>query len=397
MSKIKPSELFFKIPNQPNVDLLVIAGEHSGDELAAKCIKGLFERHPGLNIVSIGGAKLEKEGTDLIFNLVEHSVVGFIDVFKKYPFFRHLFEQTISWIEVHRPKHICFVDYPGFNLRLSKALRKKRLSLKGGGSIRLHYYVSPQIWIWKSKRRFEMAKNLDGLACLLPFEKECYSDTNLPVSYVGHSFADKSHQLMVSYNSNGPILMLPGSRFNSVKRIAPIIFQAFIQLSEKFNDLDGIVIYPSDSIKRLLEGMIKEFPQIEGRVTLVNNESSLVNTRAVIMSSGTMSLNMALASIPGVIIYSLSPINYWLVQSLGKIGFIGLANLILDQNVYPELLQKEAKSDKIVAAITPFLTNKSCLDNFIDASNLIRHKLNDERDESVSEWLESQMDLDVLS
>ncbi len=397
MSKIKPSELNLKIPNRSNVDLLVIAGEHSGDELGAKCIKCLFERHPDLNIVSIGGPKLRKEGTDLIFNLVEHSVVGFIDIFKRYPFFKRLFEETIAWIEVHRPKHILFIDYPGFNLRLSKALRKKRLSLKGGGSIGLHYYVSPQIWAWKSKRRFEMATNLDGLACLLPFEKKYYADTNLPVSYVGHPFADKSHQLPVSYDSNGAVLMLPGSRFNSVKRIAPIIFQAFSQLAEKFDKLDGIVIYPSDSIKQLLENIINRFPQIKGSVTLVNNEKSKLKARAVIMSSGTMSLNMALASIPGVIIYSLSTINYWLIQSLGKIGFIGLANLILDQNVYPELLQKNAKSDKIENLIFPFIANEASLDDFLDASNLIRHKLNDDREESVCEWLEYQMDLDILS
>jgi lipid-A-disaccharide synthase len=190
-------------PTDSKIDLLIIAGEHSGDELAAYFVKNLLKKNPNLKIAALGGEKLKESGVELVFNMVDHSVMGLVDVIKNYPFLKRLFNDTLNWIEKYQPKHICFVDYPGFNLRLAEALRKKQLSLKGGGKVGLHFYVSPQIWAWKSKRRFKMAKVLDSLGVLLPFEKECYSDTDLPVTYLGHPFAEIDYPLPVEYDSKG--------------------------------------------------------------------------------------------------------------------------------------------------------------------------------------------------
>lgn len=375
-------------PTSGAVDLFIIAGEHSGDELAAACIDRLKERQPNLRIACLGGPKLKASGADLIFNLVDHSVVGVVDVLKNYGFFKSLFDQCLDWIERYRPKHICLVDYPGFNLRLAKALRERKLSKKGGGSIGIYYYVSPQIWSWKSKRRFEMARSLDALAVLLPFEKECYADTNLSVSFVGHPFAETGHSLPVYYDAEGPLLMLPGSRVHAVEKIAPIIFQAFTELVARLDKLKGVVIYPSAPILSLLEQQLAHFPNIADRIEFIHKDRVPIGVCATIMSSGTMSLNMALASIPGVIIYSMSRLNYWLLSLLVRIRFIGLANIILDQNIYPELIQKAAQPEAIVELIAPLLEDKAHLDSFIDASNALKHKLYHAREISVSDWLE---------
>ena len=374
-------------PSDGKVDLLIIAGEHSGDELAAHMVQNLLEENPHLKIAALGGDRLKESGVELVYNMVDHSVMGLVDVIKNYSFLKSLFDNTLSWIKEHQPRHICFVDYPGFNLRLARALKELRLSQKGGGEIGLHYYVSPQIWAWKSKRRFKMAKTLDSLGVLFPFEKECYSDTDLPVTYLGHPFAEKNYPLPVEYDPDGKILLLPGSRIKSIEMIAPIIFEAFQRISAKDSSLSAVILYPSQKVQISLEAILRSYPTLTDKVSLVKNDSTKLKVKGAIMSSGTISLSMALASVPGVIIYKLSQLNYWLLRTLVKVRFIGLANLILDQSIYPELLQKRAKVENIVNELTPYLNKQESIDDFMDASNLLRYKLIDDREMSASEWI----------
>ena len=374
-------------PSDGKVDLLIIAGEHSGDELAAHMVQNLLEENPHLKIAALGGDRLKESGVELVYNMVDHSVMGLVDVIKNYSFLKSLFDNTLSWIKEHQPRHICFVDYPGFNLRLARALKELRLSQKGGGEIGLHYYVSPQIWAWKSKRRFKMAKTLDSLGVLFPFEKECYSDTDLPVTYLGHPFAEKNYPLPVEYDPDGKILLLPGSRIKSIEMIAPIIFEAFQRISAKDSSLSAVILYPSHKVQISLEAILRSYPTLTDKVSLVKNDTTKLKVKGAIMSSGTISLSMALASVPGVIIYKLSQLNYWLLRTLVKVRFIGLANLILDQSIYPELLQKRAKVENIVNELTPYLNKQESIDDFMDASNLLRYKLIDDREMSASEWV----------
>jgi lipid-A-disaccharide synthase len=381
----------FSSPSDGEVDLLIIAGEHSGDELAAHMVKHLLEKHPQLKVAALGGEKLKQSGAKLVFNMVDHSVMGLVDVIKNYSFLKRLFNNTLDWIEKYQPKHICFVDYPGFNLRLAKVLKAKQLSQKGGGHIGLHYYVSPQIWAWKSQRRFKMAKVLDSLGVLFPFEKKWYSDTNLPVTYLGHPFAEKDYPLPVEYDPNGTILLLPGSRIKSIEVIAPTIFKAFQQIVLEDDSLTGVVLYPSQQVERYLKTLLESYPALTDKVSLVKNDSVKLKVKGAIMSSGTISLSMALASLPGVILYKLSNLNYALVRILIKVRFIGLANLILDQSIYPELLQKEATVDNIVSHFTPCLSNQDSINDFMDASNVLKYKLLDEREMSASEWIAGQI------
>ena len=378
-------------PSDVKIDLLVIVGEHSGDELAAHMVKNLLAQNPQLKVVALGGNKLRESGAELIFNMVDHSVMGLVDVVKNYSFLKSLFDNTLEWIKEYQPKHICFVDYPGFNLRLAQALKKMQLSRKGGGAIGLHYYVSPQIWAWKSQRRFKMAKVLDSLGVLFPFEKKCYSDTDLPVTYVGHPFAEKDYPLPVEYDPNGVVLLLPGSRMKSIEIIAPIIFEAFQKISAKDDSLMGVILYPSQQVERYLETILQSYPALSGKVNLVKNDSTKLKVKGAIMSSGTISLSMAIASVPGVIIYKLSKLNYWLLRILIKVRFIGLANLILDQSIYPELLQKEARVEAIVNYFSPYLNKQDSIDDFMDASNVLKYKLIDEREMSASEWISEQI------
>lgn len=373
------------------VDLLVIAGEHSGDELASDLISELRTNKPDLSIVSIGGNQMEKLRVPLLFNLVDHSVFGFIDVLKNYAFFKQLLENCLEWIHLYQPKNICFIDYPGFNLRLAKALYQKGLSLKAGGRIKLFYYVSPQIWAWKRERRFIMEKYIDALATLLPFEKKHYEDTALPVTYVGHPFAKSNYPLKIQYHSQGPILLLPGSREGSVKKLCPILLDTFKKLKEVDPKLSACIVYPSELIRTTVENILDHYPELVDSVCLIKNDFKQLNCRMTIMSSGTMSLTVALSAIPGIVIYSLSSLNYWILKFLVRVPYISLANLILGRELYVELIQKQANTNNILTHLKPLLSDSKSEVNFRVASNEIKKALYEDREMGVADWLRSEM------
>ena len=237
-------------PAEGRVDLLIVAGEHSGDEHGARMVRELRAKQPGLVIAALGGPGLAAAGVQLLHDMTATSVVGFVEVLKNYPFFRQLFNETLRWIGEHRPKAVCFVDYPGLNLRLAAALRERGLSVKGGGPIRTLYYISPQIWAWKAKRRFTMARDLDAMAVIFPFEVGCYADTTLPVEFVGHPFVAPGHIAPVRHDPAGPVLLLPGSRKQAVARIFPALLEGF----RAFGGREAVVLYPSEEILTVLRG-----------------------------------------------------------------------------------------------------------------------------------------------
>ena len=166
MAEQLPAPAAFPAPINGQPDLLIIAGEHSGDEHAALLVADLRAKNPDLKVACLGGVELQAAGAQLLYDLTAVSIVGFVEVVKHFGFFRSLFNLTLDWIERYQPKHVCFVDYPGFNLRLADRLAKRGLSQKGGGDIGVSYYIGPQVWAWKAKRRFTMERVLDRLGVI---------------------------------------------------------------------------------------------------------------------------------------------------------------------------------------------------------------------------------------
>ena len=323
------------------MDVLIIAGEHSGDEHGARLVRELRAKQPGLTVAALGGPELAGAGAQLLHDLTSSSVVGLVEVLKNYPFFRALFNETLRWIAEHRPRAVCFVDYPGLNLRLAAALRERGLSVKGGGAIKLLYYISPQIWAWKAKRRFTMARDLDAMAVIFPFEVACYADTTLPVEFVGHPFVAPDHVPPVRFDPAGPVLLLPGSRQQAVARIFPVLLDGF----RAFGGRDAVVLYPSDYILAVLRAA-----NPPKNVRLVPTGEPLA-AAAVLTSSGTMSMHCALVAIPGVIAYRTNPLTYLLARWWVKIEYIGIANLLLKEPMYPEFIQGAATAPALAAEL----------------------------------------------
>jgi lipid-A-disaccharide synthase len=332
-------------------DLLVVAGEHSGDEHAARMVAGLLERRPDLRVAALGGPKLAAAGAQLLFDMTSVAVVGFAEVVRHLGFFKALMAETVSWIGRHRPRHLCLVDYPGFNLRLAKALRAGGLSRKGGGRVAISYYISPQVWAWKKGRRFRMAETLDRLGVIFPFEVECFADTSLPVEFVGHPFVEPGFTPPFLHDAGAPVLLLPGSRSAAVGRIFPVLLRSLELALKEEPGLRARAVYPGAEIRACLEDLIAERPGLAGAVELVPNTGLRSPASAVLMSSGTMSLACALSGLPGAIVYRLNPFSYWLGRVLVDVPYIGIANLLLDRPLHPEFIQGAARPQRLAAQL----------------------------------------------
>ncbi len=338
-------------PKFDKCDLLVIAGEHSGDEHAAKMLNSLYAKSPNLNVCTIGGAMLRATKAQFLFDLAEHAVVGLVEVLKNFSFFKSFLDAMVEWIDKYRPRAICLVDYPGLNLALAKALYKRGISAKGGGNVKILYYISPQIWAWKAKRRFKMEKLLDSLAVIFPFEKDCYKDTSLDVEFVGHPFLEEDTKSNLVYDKSGKIMLLPGSRMGAISRIFPAMLEtARLMPKEEF-----LVVFPDARIKGKLDEIMQGFGDVAPRVEFIKSDATEIKAKSVLMSSGTMSLSVNLAGIPGAIMYIANPITYFLGRMLVKIDYLGICNIILGETAWKEFIQFDAKP-KVLAEYMNYST-----------------------------------------
>jgi len=370
--------------NKP-VDVLFIAGEHSGDEHAARLLRKCLRENPDLEVAAIGGENLRQSGAHLLYNPLESAVVGFVEVLRHLDYLKALMDLTYEWIAENRPKVVCFVDYPGFNLRIAKRLFQNGISHKAGGNVKLAYYISPQIWAWKAKRRFTMEKQLDGLGVIFPFEVESYQDTQLPVEFVGHPFVDPDYQLPVSLDPAGNILLLPGSRKTPISRIFPVMMKTFYRVKEKIPGLKADVMYPTPTIRRQLEQLVAQHGNPEDIHLIPNSET--FSARAVMTSSGTISLVCALAAIPGILMYRTNTLTYQMALFLVKIRTIGIANIILGKFIHPEYLQSAMKPEEMAADMIRQLEDSNAIDRTRQLSDELKTRLASDDPQKSAKWL----------
>jgi lipid-A-disaccharide synthase len=381
MAELKKLPFYLPSPRDGGVDVLIIAGEHSGDQHAAEMLRGALAQRPGLRVAALGGPELAAAGAQLLHDLTASSVVGFVEVLKNYSFFRALFHETLRWIGEHRPAAVCFIDYPGFNLRLAAALHARGLSVKGGGKIKTLFYISPQIWAWKARRRFTMAQHLDALAVIFPFEVKCYADTSLPVEFVGHPFTARDYVAPVRYDAGGPVLLLPGSRRQAVARIFPPMLAGF----RAFGEREAVVIFPSEEIAAVLRAA---HPPANVRLQTAGEP---VAAAAVLTSSGTMSMHCALAGIPGAIVYRANPLTYVLGRALVSVPFLGIANLLLGEPMYPEFIQSAATPKNLSRELAACARNTARREKTAEQALRLR-KILQQPSNGPAEWLLRQLD-----
>ncbi len=369
----------------------MIAGEHSGDQHAARLLCQLYDRYPTVSpnrVAAMGGKELQKQSGTFLCEMTNHAVVGVVEVLRHYPFFRRLMQETVRWVLQHKPAVICLIDYPGFNLRLAAILRKR--TQQGNYHPRIVFYISPQLWAWKSHRRFAMARNLDSLAVIFPFETEVYKDTTLNVEYVGHPFVGTGMQYPVKYDPHGPLLLLPGSRSGPVQKIFPLLAETFLRLRRHYPDMQAVVLVPSLADEHKIHSLWKDAGGTAG-LTVKSVDEGVQGGGAVLTSSGTMSLYCALAGIPGGIVYRANPLTFWLGKRIVRIPWLGMVNILLNRNAWPEFLQGSANPAVLETFIQDLHAQSTAPDRYAAIAEELNQLLQPSQRGDAADWLQRQL------
>ena len=389
MSAFPSIPAHFDRPRSGEVDVLVVAGEHSGDQHAAKVVADLLKARPGLRIAAFGGPELRAAGAQLLMDMTTFSAVGIVEILSAYPFYRKLFARMVAWTTQWKPKVVVLVDYPGLNLRLANELRKAGLSRAGFGETAVIQYVSPQLWAWKPKRRFTMARDLDSVGTIFPFEPAVYADTKLDARFVGHPFAESDHQPALKYDPEGPVLLLPGSRPKPVRKIFPALVEAFALFRKDHPKRRALVLHTGGEVHAELYRLLAEYGDQAKGIDLRPVSEGPAAGCAALVSSGTMSLTVALAGIPGAVVYRANPLTWIVGRRLiaGRVDNLGIANILLKRQAWPEYLQGACEPAPLAARLRECVDAPGPREQAVtDAAELLR-LLSAQSGSTPAEWV----------
>ncbi|MEM0896598.1 MAG: lipid-A-disaccharide synthase [Verrucomicrobiota bacterium] len=327
--------------------LYLIAGEHSGDTLGTGLMQALEAKVPGAEFIGLGGPEMNARAPGIRDWVEEAAVVGLWEVLKKYGYFKKEFDRTLGEIKAARPEAVIFVDYPGFNLRMAKAVRKAGLPTK------LVFFISPQVWAWNQGRIPRMAKMLDLMLCIFPFEKPLYEAHGLRTEFIGHPMVKRLSEARIdSPREDNLIAFLPGSRVREVEKLFPACLDAVHILRESLPDARFVVSAASDKLARNMRRMQGD----EGLCTIETGSVYHLMQRATCgaVASGTASLEAAYFGLPYCLIYKASLFTYLAARALMKVEHLGMANILAGEEVVKELLQFDCTGERIAAEILSF-------------------------------------------
>jgi lipid-A-disaccharide synthase len=332
--------------------LYVVAGEASGDSRGAELLAALSRELPGLGIVGAGGPKMQALAGEPFLEWSGEAVVGFWDVLKKYGYFRAQFHRMLGEIERLQPAALLLVDYPGFNTRLARALRERR------PDIPIFFYISPQVWAWNRGRIPKMAKYLDLMLCIFPFEKELYEASGLRTEFVGHPMLDSLPAFRVTQpRSTDLVGLFPGSRDREVRRLFPVMLEAARQLSVRHPGLRFEVAAANPRVAAWMMEYQKRAGFDSSFCRMGHGRFHALAQEAVVgmVCSGTATLEAAYFGLPMVITYQVSWPTWVLGRWLVKLPRIGMPNILAGREIAPELLQGEATPQTLSRAVGALL------------------------------------------
>lgn len=376
---------------------LIIAGEPSGDTRGAELVLALKEKNPSITFYGAGGPKMKEAGVTIWHNLVSYAFVGFTDVLKNYRFFKGAFDSLTASLSQEHPDGIILIDYPGFNLRFAKAV--KRI-----GTVPIFYYISPQIWAWGSKRIHLIKKVVDQMIVVFPFEEELYRQAGVPVTFVGHPFLDSVKPTMSCQEAlqkfglapeKTTIALLPGSRLDEVKKHLPVTIEAAEILSKEFPNLQFIIAKPETLPESIYEEIARKVSNRspspfssppnggrgvgEGGILIRVIESHMYDilhiSDAAMVSSGSATLETALMNVPMVVIYKTHWLNFLLGRLVVKIPNIALVNVVAGKRIVPELIQHHATGTAIAKALRPMIGPVEMAEYVREELKKVRHQL----------------------
>ncbi|MDP8260410.1 MAG: lipid-A-disaccharide synthase [Candidatus Gygaella obscura] len=340
-------------------NIVIVAGEPSGDSHAANLVRKLKNTNPELIFSGLGGYQMQKEGVKILHNLSELAVVGFFEVLKNYKKIKAIFEELLTHIEKKQPEAIILVDYPGFNLRLAKKIKEKNKNIK------IVYYISPQIWAWNKNRISLIKQVVDKMVVFFKFEESLYKNEAVDVDFVGHPLLDwvnitkDKNEFIKRYDLDSDkklIALLPGSRKNEIKKNLSVMLKSCLLFSKKNRSAQFVILKPAE----LNIGLFKEITsRLTLKILIIENDTynGIGASDFCLVASGTATLETAILNKPMFIIYKVNFLTWLIAKMLIKIDYIGLVNVVAGQKIIPEYIQFDAQARRIAYDMNLVLNN----------------------------------------
>ncbi len=354
---------------------MIAAGEASGDLHGSNLVKAAKEMSPGLEFFGMGGERLRAAGVDLLVDLEHMSLMGVAEIVSKLGHVWSSLNLLKAAMAERRPAALVVIDYPDFNLNLAKAAHRL--------GIPVFYYITPQVWAWRRGRLKTMARYVDCLAVILPFEEKFFRGAGLNATFVGHPLLDALPEPRprpdvrreLGLDPDRPLLALfPGSRKPLVGQLMPIMLETVRLLRQKRPEL-AVAVAQAETLNRdFLDGFLSGAPDgieiIHGRSHQLQNAAD-----AALAASGTTTLETALMLTPMVVVYRLKWLSWLIGKLLISVDHVSLANLIAGRRLVPELLQNEARPDKIAAELERILNDPAVMSDMVAGLREVREKL----------------------
>jgi lipid-A-disaccharide synthase len=324
-----------------------VAGEASADNHGAALMRALRNADPGLRLVGRGGPQMKSIAGAGFRNWIEQSgVLGLWEVIKHYGYFRRQFHEALRETAENKPDAVVLIDYPGFNLRLARALRRRSQTQK------IIYYISPQVWAWNRGRIKKMARWLDLMLCIFPFEADLYNESGLRTIFVGHPMIERLAGTKIDIQRDpNQVGLFPGSRAREIRKIFPILIETAHELRKSKPDLRFEIAAASDELARQIESLLPS--QDRDLFAIKVGETSEIMQRSFvgIVASGSATLEATYFRMPFVLIYKVAWPTYVAGRALVKVKYLGMPNVLADKEVVPEFIQHRAQANELAKAI----------------------------------------------
>jgi lipid-A-disaccharide synthase len=336
-----------------------VAGEVSADNHGAALMRSLRVLDPELKFIGRGGPQMQEVAGAQFKNWIgDAAVLGLWEVLRKYGYFREQFRQTLNEIQQSKPDAVVLIDYPGFNLRLARAVRRQS---QGHKTI---YYISPQVWAWNRGRIKRMAHFIDLMLCIFPFETDLYAASGLRAVFVGHPMIERLEtQKIDTHRDQNLIGLFPGSRSREVRKIFPVMIQAARRLLQFNPTLRFQVAAASEELAHEISEQLADRQAIE--ITVGQTATIMQRAFVGMVASGSATLEAAYYGMPFVLIYKVAWPTYVAARLVVNVDFLGMPNLLAGKEVVPEFIQHEAKPDAILKAVRLLMDHSPARDRMI--------------------------------
>ena len=321
--------------------ILISAGEASGDIHAAAVTAALKQIDSSVEVFGMGGDALRAAGGEVLFDIKDHGVMGFVEVLKKLPDLFKLRSDFARVMDERQPDCLVVVDYPGFNMKLAKVAHDKGIPVVS--------YIAPSAWAWNKGRAKNVAKIVDKVACIFPFEYDVYKEAGAPVEFVGHPLLDivkpawerTEAEAWVGKQPGHPlVLLMPGSRLMEIEKMLPNLLAGAKLLKKQLPEVQFAMPRAGTIPLELLQSKIKA-SGLDIKITEGHNYDLFSVADLALATSGTVTLEAALCGLPSIIVYRTSALNAFIARRVINIPNIGLPNIVAGRQILPELLQEE--------------------------------------------------------